>query len=107
MFDIWLGDIELTRLVLIFSFVFLLPLQLFLCFKVKSKRIRLVPAAVLLLLTMVLMMLFASVGGWAGLIYLFLAIFGGFMLLICGAGWGIWAVFWLIQKKKAGGKPTA
>ena len=35
--------------------------------------------------------------GWDNLGYIFLAIFTGFMLLMCGIGWGIW---WMIHRKK-------
>ena len=48
MFDIWIGDVELTRCALIFSLVVLLPLQLLLCFKVKQKGIRLIPVTLFL-----------------------------------------------------------
>lgn len=47
MFDVWMGDIELTTAVLIFSVVVLLPIQLLLCFRVKSKAIRLLPVVLL------------------------------------------------------------
>ena len=107
MFDIWIGDVELTRCVLIFSLVVLLPLQLLLCFKVKRKGIRLIPVTLFFVLAAVLAMISAAVGGRTGLVYLFLAMFSGFMLLICGAGWGIWAVFRLIQQKKSGDRPMA
>ena len=43
MFDIWMGDIELTTAVLVFSIIVLLPIQLLLCFRIKSKVIRLLP----------------------------------------------------------------
>ena len=50
MFDIWMGDIELTTFVLIFSIIVLLPVQLLLCFKVKNKVICLLPVVNLLFL---------------------------------------------------------
>ena len=43
MFDIWIGDIELTTLVLIVSVIVILPLQVLLCFKARSLFVRLVP----------------------------------------------------------------
>lgn len=103
MFDIWMGDIELTTAVLIFSFAVLLPVQLLLCFKVRSRIIRLLPAVLLSILTIIFAVMSAAVTGWDGLGYIFLAIFTGFMLLICGAGWGIWAIINCIAQKK---KPT-
>ena len=102
MFDIWIGDVEITTLVLIFSVAVLLPIQLLLCFKVRSKAARLLPISVLFISAVVS----AAVMGWKNLGYVFLAIFIGFMSLICVIGWGIWAVVKL-AKKKSNGKPTA
>ena len=53
MFDVWMGDIELTTAVLIFSIIVLLPFQLLLCFKVKSKSIRLLPIILLSIPTLI------------------------------------------------------
>ena len=100
MFDVWMGDIELTTAVLIFSIVVLLPIQILLCFKVKSRAIRLLPVILLSIPTIIFVMMSVVITGWDGLGYIFLAIFTGFMLLMCGVGWGIWAISELIQKKK-------
>ena len=99
MFDVWMGDIELTTAVLIFSVVVLLPIQLLLCFKVKSKAIRLLPVILLSIPTIIFVMMSVAITGWDGLGYIFLAIFTGFMLLMCGVGWGIWAINKLVKKK--------
>lgn len=97
MFDVWMGDIELTTFVLIFSIVVLLPVQLLLCFKVKSKAIRLMPVVVLSIPTIIFTVMSVAIAGWDGLGYIFLVIFTGFMLLMCGIGWGVW---WIINRKK-------
>ena len=100
MFDVWMGDIELTTAVLIFSVVVLLPIQLLLCFKVKSKTIRLLPVILFSIPTIIFVMMSVAITGWDGLGYIFLAIFAGFMLLMCGIGWGIWAISKLFKKNK-------
>ena len=100
MFDVWMGDIELTTAVLIFSLVVLLPIQLLLCFKVKSKAIRLLPIILLSIPTLIFIVMSTTTQGWDGIGYIFLAIFTGFMMLICCVGWGIWAISKLIKKKK-------
>lgn len=92
MFDIWIGDIELTTLVLIVSIVILLPLQLLLCFKVKKLLFRLLPIIILSVLTIAFIVMNFLIPGWDGLGYLFFAIFSGFMIFMCGVGWGIWAI---------------
>ena len=94
MFDVWMGDIELTTVVLIFSVIVLLPFQLLLCFKVKSKTILLLP--VILLSIPILFFIVMATTDWDHLGYTFLVIFLGFMLLMCGIGWGIW---WIINLK--------
>ena len=98
MFDVWMGDIELTTFVLIFSIVVILPIQLLLCFKVRNKAIRLLPVVVLSIPTIIFAVMSVAMTGWDGLGYVFLAIFTGFMLLMCGIGWGIW---WIINRKLA------
>jgi len=96
MFDVWAGDIELTTAVLIFSVV-LLSVQLLLCFKAKSKAIRLLPAITLSIATIIFVVMSVAITGWDGLGYVFLAIFTGFMLLMCGMGWGLW---WAVKRRK-------
>ena len=100
MFDVYIGDIELTTVVLLFSIVVLLPIQLLLCFKVKSRAIRLLPIILLSIPTIIFVMMSVATTGWDGLGYIFLAIFTGFMMFMCGAGWGIWAICNFIKKKK-------
>ncbi len=92
MFDVWLGDIELTTFTLIFSAAVLLPIQLLLCFKIKSKVIRLLPVMLLSIPTVCFMLMSVTMKGWESLGYLFLSIFAAFMLLMCGIGWGIWGI---------------
>ena len=106
MFDIWMGDIELTTVVLIFSIVVLLPAQLLLCFKVKSKVIRLLPVGFLSIPTIIFTVMSAVTTGWAGLGYIVLALLTGFMLLICSMGWGIWAITRFVKRIKSNNKPT-
>lgn len=43
MFDIWVGDINLTLLVLVFSIIIVFPVQLLLCFRAKSRWFRVAP----------------------------------------------------------------
>ncbi len=92
MFDIWVGDIELTTLTLIFSLVVLLPVQLLLCFKIKSVAVRLLPVILLFIPALYFLVLSVTAAGWDSLGYLFLAIFAGFMMFVCGVGWMIWGI---------------
>ena len=101
MFDIWLGDIELTTLTIMVSIVILLPVQLLLCFKVKSLVIRFIPIIILSVLLALFIVLWLSTPGWDGLFYAFLAIFVGFMMFVCGSGCAIWAVVHRLKKKRS------
>lgn len=101
MFDVWMGNIELTTAVLILSTVILFPVQLLLCFKVKSKVIRLLPVILLSVLTLIFIGMAITIPGWDGLGYVFLAIFTGFMMFMCGIAWSIWAIAKFIKKKNA------
>ena len=100
MLDIWIGDIEFTTVVLVFSVVVLLLIQLLICFKVKNKVIRLLPVILLSIFTIFFVAMTSTATGWDNLGYVFLAIFTGFMWLMCGIAWGIWAIVKLIKKKK-------
>ena len=100
MLDIWIGDIEFTTVVLVFSVVVLLLIQLLICFKVKNKVIRLLPVILLFIFTIFFVAMTSTATGWDNLGYVFLAIFTGFMWLMCGIAWGIWAIVKLIKKKK-------
>ena len=96
MFDVWLGNAELTTLTLLLSVFVLFPGQLLLCFKVRSLALRLLPVILLALLAGSFLLLALCSPSWDGLGYLFLAIFAGVMLAACGIAWAIWA----ITKKK-------
>lgn len=100
MFDMWLGDIELTRLIIIVSVVSLLPVQLLLCFRVKNLAIRLTPVIILSSLMALFIVLWLSATGWDGLFYAFFAFFSGFLIFMCGIGWAIWAVVHGLKKKR-------
>ena len=52
MFDVWIGDVNLAPFLWIFTLVVVLPIQLALCFKVKSKVVRLLPVIILSILTL-------------------------------------------------------
>ena len=92
MFDVWLGEMELTTLTLLLSVFILLPLQLLLCFRVRSRILRLLPVILCSLLVGTFLLLAHCNPGWDSLGYLFLALFAGFLLAACGVGWGIWAI---------------
>ena len=99
MFDIWWGEIELTTLVLILSVAVLLPVQLLLCFKGKSRMVRLLPMILFSALTLGFVILALINPGWDGLGYTIFAIFTAFLLFVCGVGWGIWAIINHRKKK--------
>lgn len=101
MFDIWMGEMNLTLLVMILGVVILLPVQLLLCFKARSLTLRLAPVVILALLTLVCIAMCYATPGWDCLSYAVLAIYTGFGVVLCGIGWGIWAIVRAVRRKKA------
>lgn len=100
MFDVWIGDMNIAPFLWIFTLVVVLPIQLALCFKVKSKILRLLPVVVLSVLAVAAAIAAATSIDWDALFYLISAVYLGIMLFICGIAWGIWALVVFIRKKK-------
>ena len=98
MYDFWIGDINIAPLLLIFTFVVVLPLQAILCLKVKSKITRLLPVIILSVLTTAAVIAAAIGTGWDVIFYIVSAIYLGIMLAVCGVVWGIWAIIKVIKK---------
>lgn len=102
MFDVWIGDMNIAPFLWIFTLVVVLPIQLVLCFKVKSKIVRLLPVIILSILTLIAAIASATSIDWSALFYLIFAVYLGIMLFVCGIGWGIWAITVFLTKKKQG-----
>lgn len=98
MFDIWLGELELTRWTLLLAALLLLSAQLWLCFRVRSRLLRLLPVLALTGLTAGLLFAASTTAAWEGLGYALLAALAGLLLLACGVGWCAW---WLITRRRA------
>lgn len=92
MFDFWIGKINLTALMLVVSVVIILPVQLLLCFKVRSRRLRCMPAVILLLAAAADVVMYIAASGWKRLIFRVGVMYMALMLFTCAAGWIIWAV---------------
>lgn len=88
----WSFEIDYLTLAVCVSAIGALVLQLFLCFKVRGLFIKLLPIFLLILATVAFSICSAVINGWDGLGYLFLAIFSFGLLIVCGIGWGIWAI---------------
>jgi len=71
-----------------------LPIQLFLCLKVKSLFLRILPVIVFGAVGGMFFLLSFDDPGLYGLGYMVLAIYAAMMLIGCALGWGVWAL-WL------------
>ena len=101
MFDIWYGDIPVTNLIIVFSLIVILPIQILICFKAKSIFVRFIPIIILATAVLMWIVLSFAVAGWDGLLYLFFAIYMLFMIFVCAVGWGIWALIkYKLTKRK-------
>ena len=84
--------------VILFSFA-ILSLQLFLCLKVKSKIIRLLPVILLIAMTIIFFVMSSMASGWEAFGYFLLAYCMIIMLFACGVAWIIWAIRKFMKKK--------
>ena len=100
MFDIYIGEIELTEVIIFASILITIPLQLFLCFKVKKLSLRLLPIIILLILILSFFCMSQFAEGWDGLGYIILAMLAGILLVACIISWGIWLVAKFVKKIK-------
>ena len=101
MFDVYIGEIELTEVIIFLSVLIILPLQLFLCFKAKKLWLKLFPIFTFVTLIICFLCL-ANLNsiGWDGIGYFILAIFAGILLGACIVGWVIWIAIKLFKKRK-------
>ena len=89
--------IELPYAVLIYSVVFLFPLQLLLCFKVSDKKIKLLPLLSHLFMAVWYVLLDLCGMHWDGVTYLVPAILNLYLAFACGLG------FWCFEAIKEKG----
>ena len=86
-------DVDLLPLLVVLSAFLVFPVQLLLCFRVRSRILRVLPPALLAVAETVLSILtFCVTDGWDSLGYLFFALVVAMMLLLCGIAGGIWAL---------------
>ena len=100
MLDVWVEECNLAFLLSGFSLVILLPVQLLLCFKVRRVWIRLLPALLCCVLILFFLVIAGFFSGFDSIGYVIFAIYAACMLVVCGLGWGIWAIAHMIRKKK-------
>ncbi len=101
MFDIWFNNVEVTNIIMVLCAVLLLPVQLFLCFKIKSLFLRLLPVTTLGAVGGWFLILSICVSGWDGLGYTVLAIYAAMMLFACVLGWAVWGIcMWRGKRRK-------
>lgn len=78
---------------LIASFIIIFAIQLGLCFKVKSRIIRMLPIIAFVFSGVVLFVEAQKIPtGWGRLGHAFFMIYAVYMIFTCGIAWGIWAI---------------
>ena len=90
MFDVWIGDVELTTLFLALCLSLILPGQLLLCLRVRSLALRLLCLFAALAAGLAAAALAESAQARLGLSVL--AIFAALMALASALGWGLWVL---------------
>lgn len=94
----WFWDVDFPTIVVSVSAISVLILQLLLCFKAKRMFIKLLPIVLLVASMIVFCICSASINGWDGLGYLFFGLLSFGLIVVCGLGWGIWAIAKNIHK---------
>lgn len=92
MFDIWIGGVELTTLVLALCLTLVLPGQLLLCLLARSLALRLLPLCLSAALAAGLAAAALASSGETRLGFTVLAIFAALMALAAALGWALWAL---------------
>ena len=87
MFDVYIGEINLANIVVIASVLAFFPLQLLLCFRVKSLLLRLIPVILFSLITLAFSVIATIPQDWSALFYIIIAVYSCFCLLVCLAAW--------------------
>lgn len=97
MMDFWMGEVNLGPILLLFTFFGLFPVQLVLCFLVKSRTVRLIPVMILLVMTVIMILGAVICTGYIVFAFIVLAVYLGLMLAVCGAAWAVWGIVRLIK----------
>ena len=95
-----LRDIDITTVIIVASVLNVFPIQLLLCFKVKTLFLRLTPSLVLVTAFASFFILMKVATDWSAIGYAILFVFAGVMLALDGFAWGLWALITLIKKKR-------
>ncbi len=99
MFDVYIGDVNLTLVILIASILLILPCQLLLCFKVKRLFTRLIPSVLFAAGIVIFTVLAYSVMDWSALFYIICAVYSGLLLFMCAVGWAVYGIWRSIKKQ--------
>lgn len=99
MFDVWLGEVNLWNVLIILTVPAVLGLQLLLCFRVRSKILRWLPALLFGTVALACLLMLLRVTGWDALFYVVLAAYAGVLLLASLAGWAAWLIARLIRRR--------
>ena len=92
MFDVYIGDVNLTLILIIFSILLILPCQLLLCFKAKKVLVRLIPSFIFIFSSALFIILSRTAMDWSALFYIICAVYSGILLLMCVVGWIIFGI---------------
>ena len=100
MFDLWVGDVNIAPIFFAVSILVVFPVQLLLCFKVKSRVVRLIPVFIFTALLILFTVMFFATSDWSKIAYLIFIIYALFLLLMSGFAWGVCAVSRKLRKNK-------
>ena len=88
-----------TDLFVLIAAVFVLLIQLLMCFKVKPFYIRILPAMLFSGVSAIFLLMAAISEDWDAFGFIFLSICSAALLLPCAIAWAIWKVIEKIKRK--------
>jgi len=92
MFDLFARDTELAVSIAASAILIILPIQLFLCFRVEKLLIKCLPTVLFAVAAVAFYTMAITAKDWGGFVYLILAVFSGVFLIFSGIAWAIFAV---------------
>ena len=96
-----LRDLVIYAVMFLPAILVSLPIQLWLCFKVKHFIVKLIPTVLFAVAFLVFILLKSNSKDWDALAYGVMAVIIGVQLVFDLLAWAIWAVKRMVAKKKA------
>lgn len=100
--DAYIGEVNVTSVILVLSVVLVLPMQYCLCRAERTLFVRLLPTLIFALGMAVCVTLAYSVTDWDAVFYALFAAYCGILLAADAIGWLLWAIVRTVKRRREG-----